>query len=86
MRIDRAVERSKRRAQGWRYLRGETEVEGLESRPDDAGVDFGEEQSHASAVGREDIAFLAIEPCDETLASQPAEVIAHLVCRVRGAK
>lgn len=60
--VDGVIERSKCSAQGGRYLRGETEVEGLESGADDAGVDFGEEEGHASAIGREDIAVLAIEP------------------------
>ena len=69
MRIDRAIEGGKVVRKAWWRLRGETQVEGLESGPQDARVDLGEEERDAAAVGRQDVPLLMVEPVEQALAA-----------------
>ncbi|MBI4294617.1 MAG: hypothetical protein HY669_00415 [Chloroflexi bacterium] len=58
-------------------MRGNIEVERLETWAKDAGVDLGEKEGGAASIGGQGIAKLAVHPLDEALAGE-AEVIAHL--------
>lgn len=49
--LDRTVEGIKRSAQQWWHLRGEREVEGLQSGPHDPSVDLGEKEDDTATVG-----------------------------------
>ena len=68
VRVDGVIERGKCGAQKGRCLRGETQVEYLESGTQDAGVDLGEKERHAPTIGRQDVSFLMIEPRDPAFA------------------
>ena len=53
VRIDGAIQGGKCCAQAWWGLRGEAQVERLESGPQDASVDFGEEERDAPEISHE---------------------------------
>lgn len=80
--IDRSIERGKSGSQGWWGLRGETQVERLQPRPQDSRVDLGEEERGAPAVGRQGRALLMVEAFEQALPTENPVHVATIDVRV----
>ena len=56
----------------------------MQLRPEDAGLNLGQEQGHPATLRRQGVAELAADRLDETLTLESAQIVAHLAGGVLG--
>src|ERR1700674_1820988 len=82
--VNGGVEGDEGSAEWRRGLGGQVRVKCLEARAQGASVKLGEEEGNTASVRGEGVAQLSLDPADESLAGQAAQVVAHLAGGVRG--